>query len=111
MSSDAANEVNNFDHPMSVNATPGTYDSTKEIEFEMQIGSTKYPEYPIRSTAEAFYQLRKPLGVHSINAQMDVDATSYRNDKFVLATDTEKVLGASFSGYNSKMGGLRTLRT
>ena len=30
-----------------------------EIEFQVQLGSKMYPEYPIRSHAEAFYQLRK----------------------------------------------------
>ena len=31
-------------------------------------------------------------------------------DKFVLATDCEKMLGASFTGYNSKAGDLMTIR-
>ena len=104
----ARKEVNNFFHPMADAA--GVYDSTREIEFEMQIGSKKPPEYPIRSVAETYYTLRKALGVHGINAQMDMTATSYSNDKFVLAIDTEKVLGASFSGYNSKAGDLLTLK-
>ena len=78
---------------MSGNATPGTYDSTKELEFEMQIGNKKSPEYPIRSVAEAYYQLRKTLGAHGINAQIDMAATYYINDKFALAIGTEKVLG------------------
>ena len=30
-------------------------------------------------------------------------------NKFVLGIDTEQVLGASFSGYNTKSGGLITL--
>ena len=107
MSSDSNNgrEVNNFYHPMG-----GAYDSTKELEFEMQTGSKKFPEYPIRSAAEAFYQLRKALGVHDVNAQMDISAIDYRSSKFVIAIDTEKVLGASFSGYNSKSGDLLTLK-
>ena len=56
MSTDSggALEVDNFFHPMA-----GNYDSTKELEFEMLIGSKKFREYPIRSSAEAFYQLRK----------------------------------------------------
>ena len=88
----------------------GGYDHDKELEFEMQIGSKKFPEYPIRSAAEAFYQLRKALGVHDVNAQMDISATEFRSSKYVIAIDTEKVLGASFSGYNSKSGDLLTLK-
>jgi len=107
MSTDSggALEVDNFFHPMA-----GNYDSTKELEFEMQIGSKKFPEYPIRSAAEAFYQLRKALGVHDVNAQMDISATEFRSSKYVIAIDTEKVLGSSFSGYNSKSGDLLTLK-
>ena len=98
-------EVNNFYHPMG-----GAYDKDKELSFEMQIGAKKYPEYPIQSAAEAFYQLRKPLGLHARNALMDIRATEYRNNKFVIGIDTEKVLGASFSGHNSKAGDLTVPR-
>ena len=45
------------------------YDRTKQLEFQMQIGSKLFPEYPIRSLAEVFYNLRKTLGINSTNAQ------------------------------------------
>ena len=107
MSTDSggALEVDNFFHPMA-----GNYDSTKELESEMQSGSKKFPEYPIRSSAEAFYQLRKALGVHDVNAQMDISSKQYRDTKYVLGIDLEQVLGSSFSGYNSKSGDLLTLK-
>ena len=35
------------------------YDPAGEFEYRMQIGSKLYPEYPIRSHATAYYQLRK----------------------------------------------------
>ena len=105
MSQSGGHEVNNFWHPMA-----GIYDHDKELEFECQIGSKKFPEYPIRSSAEAFYQLRKALGVHDVNAMMDISSKQYRDTKYVLGVDMEKVLGASFSGYNSKSGDLLTLK-
>ena len=40
---------------------------------------------------------------------MDITPDDYRNTKFVIGIDIEKVLGASFSGYNSK-GDLTVLR-
>ena len=61
--SGGALEVDNFYHPMG-----GGYNRDKELEFEMQIGSKKFPEYPIRSAAEALYQLRKAPGAHDVNA-------------------------------------------
>ena len=88
----------------------GNYEHIKELEFEMQIGSKRYPEYPIRSVAETFYQLRKSLGLHDNNAQMDISALEFRSSKYVIGIDTEKVLGSSFSGYNSKSGDLLTLK-
>ena len=41
---------------------------------------------------------------------MDIRADEYRDNKFVIGIDTEKVLGASFSGYNAKAGDLTVLR-
>jgi hypothetical protein len=62
------------------------------------------PEYPIRSHAEAFYSLRKALGVQSNNLAFSIDITGneYRNNKFIVGFDTEKLLGLSFTGTNTK---------
>ncbi|MFM7986533.1 MAG: hypothetical protein ACKPKO_45190 [Candidatus Fonsibacter sp.] len=52
---------NDFFSPMSQN-TYGwitTQNADGEFEFHIQIGSKLYPEYPISSHGEAFYQLRK----------------------------------------------------
>ena len=35
------------------------FNSNGEFEAQLQLGAKLYPEYPIRSHAEAFYQLRK----------------------------------------------------
>ena len=64
----------------------------------------------MQSVAEQYYQLRKSIGIHNLNGQMDINAAEYRNTKFVIGIDTEKVLGASSSGYNSKAGDLTVLR-
>ena len=54
-------QFNDFFSPMSQNTTVWVtqQDMDGEFEFHMQIGSKMYPEYPIRSHAEAFYQLGK----------------------------------------------------
>ena len=98
-------EINNFYHPMG-----GAYDSTKELELSLQIGSKKYPEYPIRSAAESFTQFRKTLGINSTtNDHMDITGLEYRDNKFVQSIDTEKILGASFTGINTRGGDLLTI--
>jgi hypothetical protein len=97
---------NDFWHPME-----GTdYDYNKELQLQIQIGSKLYPEYPIRSLAEAYYQLRKTLGLHFGNDGMAMQPRYYRKDTFVAAFDLERVLGASFTGTNTMDGQMMTIR-
>ena len=100
---------NDFFHPMSY--SNGTYSSVFELEAQLQVGSKLFPTYPIRSCQEAFYQLRKCMGVEASNFHsMDITPLEYRNHKFVLAFYTEKMLGTAFSGINIKTGSLMTLK-
>jgi hypothetical protein len=100
--------TNNFIHPMNSSAT---YDPTKEMEFQIQIGSKLFPEYPVKSLGEAYYQLRKTLGIASSNwHSMNIAEAHYRNFRFIVGIDTEKVLAAGFTGLNSKAGDLMTLK-
>jgi hypothetical protein len=100
--------TNNFIHPMNSSAT---YDPTKEMEFQIQIGSKLFPEYPVKSLGEAYYQLRKTLGIAASNwHSMNITEANYRNFRFIVAIDTEKVLAAGFTGLNSKAGDLMTLK-
>ena len=100
------NEVNRFWHPME-----GTYDFAKELQFELQLGSKKWPEYPMKSQAEAFYQLRKTMGIlGSAYHSLDITGPDFKNNKFIIGFDLEKMLGASFTGYNSKSGDLLTIK-
>ena len=102
-------EFNNFWHPMS--AAAGAYDSTKETELHVQIGSKLYPEYPIRSASESFSQLRKTMGIHqSPFHSLDITGAQYRDYKFISAIDTEKVLEAGFTGLNTRAGDLMTIK-
>jgi hypothetical protein len=82
-----------------------------ELEFQLQIGSKLFPEYPIRSHNEAYYQLKKTLGVQaSAVHNFDISALEYRSNKFVIGTDCEKVLDAGFTGINTRAGDLLTVR-
>ena len=70
-----------------------------------------FPEYPIRSTSEAFSHLRKCMGIqNSTFHSVDVSALEYRQHKFIVGIDTEKVLAASFTGENLKSGSLITIK-
>ena len=104
---------NDFWHSMAAGAAGanGEYDPTREIEFQVQIGSKLYPEYPMRSTAEVFYQLNKTLGIHTSSFYgLDITRQQWHNNRFIVGIDTEKVLSAGFTGLNTKAGDLLTIK-
>ena len=69
------------------------------------MGSKIFPEYPVRSHAEAYYQLRKTLGVQASTLHnFDIDSHEFRQWKFILGTDMERVLEAGFTGINTRSG-------
>jgi hypothetical protein len=89
----------------------GEYDFNKELQWQLQIGSKMFPEYPCRSMAETFYQLKKALGIHgSAFHSLAITDEQYRNDHFIIGVDTEKILEAGFTGLNTRAGDLMTVR-
>ena len=103
---------NDFFSPLSPDYRGGvlTHNSDGEFEFQLQIGSKLFPEYPIRSHNEAYYQRKKTLGVQaSAVHNFDVSAVEYRDYKFILGTDCEKVLDAGFTGLNTRAGDLMSV--
>jgi len=104
-----------FVHPMEnagqTNGTLLVYDKGYELEFQMQVGSKLFPEYPIRSISEAFSQLKKSVGILGSNFHsVSITPMQYRNDHFVIGIDTEKALGASYTGINTRAGDLLSVR-
>ena len=93
------------------NITALNHVAAGEFEYQLQIGSKLFPEYPIRSHNEAFYQLCKTLGVQaSAVHNFDISAREYRYNKLILGTDCEKVLDAGFTGLNTRAGDLMTVK-
>ena len=86
------------------------FDSSGEFEAQLQLGAKLFPEYPIRSHSEAYYQLRKTLGIKSNMKKFDIDSHEYRSGKFIWATDMERVLEAGFTGINTRVGDILNLR-
>ena len=80
------------------------YNQNGEFEFWMQIGSKMFSEYPIRSHAEAYSQLRKTLGIHSPFKTFDIRGAAYRRNKMILAIDCERILDLPFTGLNTRAG-------
>ena len=98
---------NTFYSPMHEfsNGSANIFHQTGEFETQLQIGSKLIPEYPIRSHAESYYQLRKTLGHASSNIHnFDISSHEYRDHKMIIGLDTEKVLEAGFTGLNTRSG-------
>jgi hypothetical protein len=104
---------NSFYSPMAIDTNvPWTknIEANEITSLQIQIGSFLIPSYPIRSHAECFYSLRKALGLASNSqASIDIDGNEYRNNKFIVGIDTEKILGLAFTGTNTK-NSLMTVR-
>ena len=104
--------VNNFASPMSnLSYVTADYDFDKELQWQLQIGSKLFPEYPCKSNAETFYQLKKALGIHgSAFHSIAIRPFEFVNDKFMIGVDTEKILEAGFTGLNTRAGDLMVLK-
>jgi hypothetical protein len=104
---------NDFYSPMQPYAggANNQFNQNGEFEAQLQLGSKLYPEYPIRSHAEAYYNLRKSLGAQSSNVHnFDIDSHEYRNWKFVWGTEMEKVIDSFGSGMNTRAGDILNVR-
>lgn len=111
-------EWNTFFSPMTLENNPAltsyanyTHEQDGEFKFQLQIGSKLYPEYPIVSHSESYSQLKKTLGVQSSDVHsFDINTREYRDNKFVLAIDTEKMLEAGYTGLNTRSGDLMSVK-
>ena len=80
------------------------YDQDKELQFQLLVGNKQFPIFPARTSAEQYYQLKKSIGIHgSAFHSISIDTLAkYTRDHYIIGIDTEKVLGASFSGINCR---------
>ena len=96
-----------FVHPMNDGAV---FNSALEMEFQIQVGSKMFPEYPIRSISESYAHLKKSIGILVSNFHsMSISPAQYRNESFVLGIDCEKVMGAAWS-LNTRAGDQLNIR-
>ena len=77
----------------------GIYDKDKDLEFQIQLGSKLYPEYPCNSITQCFYHLRKALNLPMFHQHcMNINFKQYRDRQFVFAFSFEKVPDSSYTG-------------
>ena len=100
--------LNTFYHPHGAgNYTP----AADTVEFTLQIGSKRFPEYSLTSLSEAFMRLRLAVGKITGDETMMITGNQFRTDRFILAVDTERCAtpiggGVSFSGLSTRGGEL-----
>ena len=92
----------------------GFADHTRQLSWQMQVQSTKYPEFEAQSVSETFYYLRQ--AIHYMNPEQESLSFSYRQyreNKYIIGMSFEKMHGnegTSFTGINTKMGSLMTFK-
>ena len=92
----------------------GFADHSRQLSWQLQIQSTKYPEFEAQSLSETFYYLRQ--AIHYMNPEQESLSFSYRQyreNKFIIGMSFEKMHaneGVSFTGVNTKMGSLMTFK-
>ena len=88
-----------------------THNQKGEFSYSIQLGGTQYPQIPMRSHAEAYMHLVKAVGIQSSDVHsFDVTPKQYRSNKFITAIDMEKILGASFTGANTRAGDILSVK-
>ena len=109
----ADKEICRFYHPHQAHSPldEGIYDKNKDLEFQIQLGSKLYPEYPCNSITQCFSHLRKALNLpmfyqHSLN----INFKQYRDRQFIFAFAFEKVPDSSSTGINTRAGQQMLLR-
>jgi len=81
------------------------------LQYQIQIGSKLFPEYPVTSISESFAQLKKCLGILGSNFHsVSITPMQYRSNKFIIGCDTEKALQAGFTGLNTRQGDLLSIK-
>jgi hypothetical protein len=88
-----------------------SYNSANELGYQIQLGSKLYPEMRTTSNSEAWYYLSKTLKHQNTNEHgFQIEPHAYYNHEFIIGQNFEKVEGASFTGINTKMGDLMTIK-
>ena len=89
----------------------GIYDKNLDLEFQIQLGSKLYPEYPCNSITQCFYHLRKALNLPMFHQHsMNINFKHSRDRQFIFGFSFEKVPDSSSTGINTRAGQQMLLR-
>ena len=83
------------------------------LSWQIQLSNAqKYPEFESQTLSETFYYLRRALHyMYPDQDSLSFGYKEYRENKFIIGCSFEKMPSVSFTGYNSKMSGVTTLKS
>ena len=89
----------------------GFSDSTRALSWQLQVANKKFPEKECESLSEAWYFLRRTIALFNPEQNsINISYNQYRNNKFVIGVDFQKMNTVNFSGINTKLGSLVTFK-
>ena len=90
----------------------GFQDYTRNLSWQIQLSNAqKYPEFEAQSLSGTFYYLRRALHyMYPDQDSLSFGYRQYRENKFIIGMSFEKMPDVNFTGYNSKMSGITTLK-
>ena len=89
----------------------GFSDSTRALSWQLQVANKKFPEKECESLSEAWYFLRRTIALFNPEQNsINISYNQYRNNKFVIGVDFQKMNSVNFSGVNTKLGSLITFK-
>ena len=106
-------QINDGGDPENIPAQAGKgfSDSSRALASQLQVQSKKFPEFEIQSLSEAFYFLRRTLSfMNADQNSVNISYRQFRENKFVMAFDFQKMADVSFTGINTRMGSLITFK-
>ena len=99
--------VNRFHHP---NATSANATAEDDLEWNLTIGSDRWPSFNCDSSQESMYRLRLATASHMRSDLSTITPYQYRNNKFIIGQSLEKAPGqSSHTGINTRSGSQLTL--
>jgi len=89
----------------------GFADSTRALSWQLQVANKKFPEKECESLAEAWYFSRRTIALFNPEQNsINISYNQYRNSKFVIGVDFQKMNSVNFSGISTKLGSLITFK-
>ena len=81
------------------------------LNWDVQIGTMKWPESPATSIPETFSLLRQATAIYDQSLQtVNITPQAYANNSYIIGVGLQTTPAGAFSGLNTRAGDLLTIR-